>query len=210
MQVQAHDEFWLEYEWLNPYTRSIQTKRSFVKKISLPTTPLAWVGCGYWKPAKDTGAREQQLVIATDTPPTPLDQKTKAIVEAAHAFARDHAQDMKAVQAALASDPRFRDDEDHLYVFMHAYNAQRKEAICLGHGLRPGLIGKNMWSLRSPAGLLLLQAFVDLMEEHEELWVEYEWLNPYNGRVQTKRSFIKKISLPSAPTAWVACGFWKP
>jgi len=43
------DEFWLEYEWLNPYKDRIETKRSFFKKIILADGRKAWIGCGFWK-----------------------------------------------------------------------------------------------------------------------------------------------------------------
>ena len=224
--VQQYDEFWLEYDWLNPYTKTTETKRSFIKRLSLPTAPLAWIGCGYWKngstngktvdapPAQqdasaDDSTESPKLTVAPDSPLSPLDKKVKTIVDATHAFVSKNYHDMKAVQLALENDPRFRDDENQLYIFMHSCNIDRKEAICVGQGIRPGLVGKNMWSVRSPAGILLLQGFVDLIQKHDEFWVEYEWLNPYTGKVETKRSFFRRISLPASPTSWIACGFWK-
>ena len=59
---------------------------------------------------------------------------------------------MDAVQRALETDPRFRDEQDQLYVFMHACNVEKREAICVGQGIKPELLGKNMWSLSTPTG----------------------------------------------------------
>jgi signal transduction histidine kinase len=39
-------EGWFDYRWLNPKTRKIQAKSSFVKKIP---NVNAFVGCGYYK-----------------------------------------------------------------------------------------------------------------------------------------------------------------
>ena len=47
--VERDGEGWIEYEWLNPYTKTIQTKRSFLKGVVLKDGRKAWIGCGYWK-----------------------------------------------------------------------------------------------------------------------------------------------------------------
>ena len=245
--IQVHEEFWLEYEWLNPYTRTIETKRSYFKRIVLPDGSSAWIGCGFWKhgatsttaPAShvqeespfvdtveaplgdqavdsktvrgqhDVNPRFRNDCADSDAALPPLAQEAKAIVEAAHAFVSEHAHDMAIVQNALENDPRFRDDANQLYIFMHAYDIEQREAVCIGHGMRPDLLGKNMWSLRTPNGRLLFQEEIELIEEHDEFWLEYEWLNPHTNTIETKCSLFKRIVLPSAPNAWIGCGFWK-
>lgn len=135
--------------------------------------------------------------------------KAIAMVKAVHAYVSRHGEDMAAVQKALETDPRFRDDENQLYIFMHAYDFQKKEAICIAQGIRPELVGKNMWRLRTPNGRLLFQEEVALVEQKDEFWLEYEWLNPYTKTIQTKQSFFKKIILKDGRNAWIGCGFWK-
>ena len=245
--IQIHDEFWLEYEWLDPYTKTIATKRSFFKKIALPDASDAWIGCGFWKRSA-TGNTQPSAVVQANEPvmetvrslpaghthgtkaihgdleddprfrrhcavgeteQSPLAREVKAIVLAAHAFASEYAQEPSTIQNALEHDPRFRDDENDLYIFMHAYNVDRKEAICVGQGAKPELIGKNMWSLRTPTGRLVFQEFTELIQKHDEFWLEYEWLNPHTKTIETKCSFFKRIALPSAPNAWIGCGYWK-
>lgn len=139
----------------------------------------------------------------------PVAVKAKAIVKAAHEYISQHSGDMKVVQKALESSPKFRDDKNKLYVFMHAYNAAKKEAICIGQGIRPELVGKNMWSLRTPNGRLVFQEMAELAEEHDNFWLEYEWLNPYTKKIETKRSYFEKIVLEDGRNAWIACGFWE-
>lgn len=161
---------------------------------------LLW---GLWGGAVDGAAADPQA------PLSPIAQKAKAIVEAAHTFARENAGDMETIRRAFAEDPRFRDDDNELYLFMHAYDAKRQEAVCVAHGIRTELVGKNMWGLRTPNGRLLFQEEVRLMERHEEFWLAYEWLNPYSEKIETKRSFFKKIVLGDGRTAWIGCGFWQ-
>jgi signal transduction histidine kinase len=138
-----------------------------------------------------------------------LAMKAKAIVEAAHSFIGTRSDDMSAVQKALENDPRFFDHDKKLYVFVHCYNTAKEEAICCGQGIRPELVGKNMWHLRTPNGRLLLYEIAQMIEASGEGWMEYEWLNPYTKTIQTKRSYIKGIILKDGKKAWVGCGFWK-
>jgi signal transduction histidine kinase len=140
---------------------------------------------------------------------SPLAMKAKAIVEAAHSFISARSDDMFAVQKAFENDPRFFDHDKKLYVFAHCYNTAKEEAICCGQGIRPELVGKNMWHLRTPNGRLLLHEVAQMIEANGEGWVEYEWLNPYTKTIQTKHSYIKGIILKDGQKAWVGCGFWK-
>lgn len=140
---------------------------------------------------------------------SPLAVKAKAIVEAAHSFILAQSDDMSLVQKALQEDSRFSDHDKRLYIFMHAYNAEREEAICIGQAIRPEFIGKNMWNLRTPNGRLVFHEMVELIEQHDEFWLEYEWLNPFTKKIETKLSFFKKIVLKDGRKAWVSCGFWK-
>jgi signal transduction histidine kinase len=151
----------------------------------------------------------QSAAIAGNPGYTPTEKKIVAIVESAYDYISKHSDNMKDVQEKLQKDSRFRDDDNHLYVFMHTYDREKKEAVCIGHGVRPELLGKNMWNLRTPNGRLLFQEEVDLIEHHDQFWLEYEWLNPYTNEIQTKRSFFKKIILKNGAKAWVGSGFWK-
>ena len=135
--------------------------------------------------------------------------KTQEIVEAAHAYVLEHSDDMSAVQEALQNDQRFFDHDKRLYVFMHCYDLAKKEAICCGQGIRPELVGKNMWLLRTPNGRQLFHEFTTMIERDGEGWLEYDWLNPYTNKIQTKRSYLKGIVLKDGRKAWVGCGFWK-
>jgi signal transduction histidine kinase len=142
-------------------------------------------------------------------PLSPVALKAMEIVDASYAYILEHSDDMSAVQQALQNDSRFHDHDKELYVFMHCYNVKEKEAICCGHGIRPELVGKNMWHLRTPNGRLLFHEMARMAERDGGGWIEYEWLNPYKKRIQTKCSFFKGIVLKDGRNAWVGCGFWK-
>ena len=63
---------------------------------------------------------------------SPMVAKTIQIVNAAHDYVMKHSDDMETVQHALRFDPRFHDNENGLYVFIHCYNEAKKEAIVRG------------------------------------------------------------------------------
>ena len=141
---------------------------------------------------------------------SPVSQKAKTMVEAVYEYINSRGQDPAYLQKALETSPDFRDDENRLYIFMHAYDLKKKLAVCIGQGIRPELVGKNMWHLRTPSGRHLFPEFIDLINHHGEGWIEYDWLNPYINKIQTKKSFIKGVTLKDGRTAWIGCGFWKP
>ena len=139
----------------------------------------------------------------------PVALKTKEIVDAAHDFVRKHSGDMAFVQHNLQTNSAFFDRERKLYVFIHCYDIERQEAICCGHGIRPELLGKNMWNLRTPNGRLPFHEIAQMIEKDGKGWIEYDWLNPFTKNLQTKISYIKGIVLEDGRKAWVGCGFWK-
>lgn len=140
---------------------------------------------------------------------SPVAQQAKGIVEAAYDYISKHSDNMAVVQRALQKDPRFIDNDKGLYIFMHCYNREKKEAICCGHGIRTELIGKNMWHLRTPNGRLIFHEAASMIEKDGEGWLEYEWLNPYTNKIQIKVSYFKGIVLKDGRKAWIGCGFWK-
>lgn len=164
----------------------------------LASVIVALVMIGLWIP----------IAMAAEEELSPIAKKVKTMVEEAHAYVSEHSDDLATVQKAFETDPRFRDDENGLYMFMHCYNAAKGEAICCAQGENPALVGKNMWNLRTPSGRLLFHENAELIEKHGEFWIEYDWLNP-KQEIQTKHSFYKKIILKDGRTAWVGAGFWK-
>ena len=154
-----------------------------------------------FSPLVATAGEEEKL--------SPVALKTKEIVDAAHAYILMHSDDMTAVQHALQTNPAFLDREKNLYIFVHCYDIEKKEAVCCGQGVRPELIGKNMWHLRTPNGRLLFYEIAKMIEKDGEGWIEYDWLNPFTKSLQAKVSFVKRLVLKDGRKAWVGSGFWK-
>ena len=47
--IEKDGKGWIEYDWLNPFTKTIQTKCSYARSIHLKDGREAWIGSGYWK-----------------------------------------------------------------------------------------------------------------------------------------------------------------
>ena len=135
--------------------------------------------------------------------------EAQAIVKEAIAYVHAHSDDLSAVQKAFQNDSRFIDRDKGLHIFAHFYDAAKKEAICFGQGMRPKLVGKNMWHLRTPNGRLIVQEIVTMIERDGKGWMEYYWLNPYTKKLQIKISYLEGIVMKDGRKGWVGCGFWK-
>ncbi len=139
-----------------------------------------------------------------------ISQKTKSLVQAVYDFINEEPREMEEIQRALEDESMFLDKKNQLYIFMHTYDSENKMAVCIGQGARTDLIGKNMWHLRTPNGRHLFNEFTRLVETSGEGWLEYDWLNPYSRKIQTKVSYLKGIVLKDGRKAWIGCGYWKP
>ena len=139
---------------------------------------------------------------------SPIELKTKSIVDAAYDLIMEHSDNMSYVQKELQTNPKYFDHDKGLYIFVHCYHEGKDEAVCCGQGARPELVGKNMWHLRTPNGRLLFHELKSMMEKNGKGWLEYDWLNPFTRTIQTKRSYAREIILSNGRKGWVGSGYW--
>ena len=65
--------------------------------------------------------------------------------------------------------------------------------ICVAHGARPALIGKNLISLKDQNGVYLIQEMIALAKGPGSGWVDYKWPNPINNKIEDKSSYIERM-----------------
>ena len=75
-----------------------------------------------------------------------------------------------------------------LYVFAFDY-----EGVCLSHGAKTSLIGKNLVKLKDPNGTAFIQAFIDLVKKDGKGWVDYMWSNPVTKKLGNKSSYVQNV-----------------
>jgi cytochrome c len=65
--------------------------------------------------------------------------------------------------------------------------------VCLAHGARPALIGKNLLDLKDQDGKYLIREMVDIANGTGKGWVNYKWPNPLNNKIEDKASYVEKM-----------------
>lgn len=75
-----------------------------------------------------------------------------------------------------------------LYPFIYDLNG-----VCVAHGARPALIGKNLIDLKDQDGKYLIREMVDIAKGNGSGWVDYKWPNPITNKIEDKTSYIEKM-----------------
>ncbi len=118
---------------------------------------------------------------------SPALASTKGSAEEAKAMAEKAAtllaEKGDAAFEAINTAPEFHDRD--LYAFV--YN---KEGVCLAHGAKKELIGKNLLALRDTKGFELIKAIVATKEPQ---WIDFTWQNPTTNTVDPKSSYVINV-----------------
>jgi cytochrome c len=67
------------------------------------------------------------------------------------------------------------------------------KGICVAHGARPALIGKNLIDLKDQDGKYLIREMIKISEGAGTGWVDYKWPNPITNKIEDKSSYIEKM-----------------
>lgn len=86
-------------------------------------------------------------------------------------------------------DPANKDFHDRdLYVYVYTLSG-----VCVAHGARPALIGKNLIDIKDQDGNYLIREHVKIAEGPGSGWVSYKWPNPLNNKIEDKTSYVEKM-----------------
>jgi cytochrome c len=87
------------------------------------------------------------------------------------------------------SDPSTKEFHDRdLYVFI--YNMS---GVCVAHGARPALIGKNLIDIKDQDGKYLIREMADIAKGSGSGWVDYKWPNPQSNKIEDKSSYVERM-----------------
>lgn len=84
------------------------------------------------------------------------------------------------------SVPEYHDRD--LYPFVYDM-----KGICVAHGARPALIGKNLIDLKDQDGKYLIRDMIAIAQGPGSGWVDYEWPNPLTNKIEDKSSYVEKM-----------------
>lgn len=92
-----------------------------------------------------------------------------------------------------------------LYPFIYFRDGDKK-GLCVAHGARPALIGKNLLGLKDQDGKYLIQELADVSNGPAgNGWVDYKWPNPINNKIEDKTSYVEKMG-----DYFVGVGVYRP
>ena len=84
------------------------------------------------------------------------------------------------------TNPAFHDRDLYPFVYDLA-------GVCVAHGARPALVGKNLISLKDQNGVYIIQEMVSLAKGPGSGWVDYKWPNPITNKIEDKSSYVEKM-----------------
>lgn len=112
--------------------------------------------------------------------------EAKAMVEAAIEYVKKAGPDQAFKDFTDKANTTWHKKD--LYVF--AYNMH---GINVAHGANDKLVGKDLIELKDPEGKLLIKELRDAAAKGGG-WVEYEWPHPQSKKIESKVSYVKKMS----------------
>ena len=91
------------------------------------------------------------------------------------------------------SDKSVKEFHDRdLYPFIY-FRDGAKKGVCVAHGARPALIGKNLLGLKDQDGKYLVRELANVANGPGSGWVDYKWPNPLNDKIEDKSSYVAKM-----------------
>lgn len=68
------------------------------------------------------------------------------------------------------------------------------DGIVICHGVKPDLNGKNLWAIKDPNGVFLVQEIIKQAQSKDgQGWANYSWPSPETNLITPKTTFVKKI-----------------
>jgi cytochrome c len=114
---------------------------------------------------------------------------------------RDEAVAMvKRVQAEFkksGAEATFKDVDDKSVAAFHDRDlypfVYDLKGVCVAHGAKRVLVGKNLMGLKDPDGKYLIREMVRLVKGPGHGWVDYKWPNPLTNKIEDKSSYVEKM-----------------
>jgi cytochrome c len=128
------------------------------------------------------------LTIASPAPAAEFGSKDEAIamVKRVQAEFKKAGPEATFKEVSDKSAKEFHDRD--LYPFIYDMSG-----LCVAHGARPALIGKNLIDLKDQDGKFLIREMVSIARGPGSGWIDYKWPNPLTNKIEDKSSYVEKI-----------------
>lgn len=112
-------------------------------------------------------------------------EEAKGLVKKAIGFYKANGKDK--TMAALNDQKGAFIDRD-LYVFVHD-----DKGIYFAIAPKPNFIGKDLTGVKDANGKLIVKEQIDALKTADNMWQEYDWQNPVNGKIEHKKTYCEKL-----------------
>jgi cytochrome c len=112
------------------------------------------------------------------------DARAVKMVNNAIEFFKTHGKD-KTFAEIMNKQKRFHDGE--LYVFVYDLHGNM-----MAHGQDASLVGTNRLNVTDSSGKEYVKERFELIKQKGEGWQTYRYKNPVTGKVENKKTFVKK------------------
>jgi cytochrome c len=125
--------------------------------------------------------------------------RVRGIVKAAVAYGKKHGKEALKRETNQGQGQFHVKSGDELYIFI--YDMQ---GVCQAIGFQTQMVGVNRWGLQDPNGVYFLQEMIRVASTKGSGWVDYQYPNPKNGKIEPKTSYVEYLD------GWlVGCGFYR-
>lgn len=117
-------------------------------------------------------------------------------VKEAAAFARIYGK-REALREFKTSTGLFHRGE--LYIYAYDFRGR-----VLSHGENPSLVGKNLWNLKDPNGVRIIQEMIKRLKRKGKGWLEFYWFHPISKKIMKKVGYFERIN----GSWWLGSGYY--
>lgn len=93
---------------------------------------------------------------------------------------------------------QFHDGE--LYPFVYDL-----KGVCVAHGAREVLVGKDLMDLKDQGGKYLIREMVQIATGSGSGWIDYKWPNPITNKIEEKSAYVERMG-----DYFVGVGIYRP
>ncbi|SFD16553.1 cache domain-containing protein [Massilia yuzhufengensis] len=116
----------------------------------------------------------------------PTEKDAIAMVERGVALVKAKGKD-EMMKKINAKDAEYVQGE--LYIDMR----DLKTGIVLAHPYNPSIVGKDLTDVPDASGKKYRREIIDLAAAKGKGWVDYQYKNPTNGKIEPKTTFIQRV-----------------
>ena len=95
--------------------------------------------------------------------------------------------------------------EGEYYLFAATIDSE-KSSIITAHGGSPGLVGKDLFTIKDPDKNQIGNLFISALKNKDSAWVTYRWTNPATRKIAVKETFLKRIP---GKDLFIGCGYYQ-